>query len=109
MAHQRRVAKKINEKEAEALMVVATRETVRTLIAMPKGFIFLILMQMTRETSPSRPNDIRVEAFHMHDLPREDLALCKSMTEPLESTPIPTHKLNRPETQVTIWRWIGFM
>ena len=41
-AHQLRMTKKINEKEAEVLMVVATRETVSTLITMAKGFIFLI-------------------------------------------------------------------
>jgi hypothetical protein len=109
MAHQHRVAKKINEKEAEALMVVAARETVHPLITMPKWFISLTVMQTTRETTPSRPNDIRAEAFHEHDLPRGDHALCRTMTEPIESTPIPAHKLNRSETQVTIWRWIGFL
>jgi hypothetical protein len=109
MARQRRVAKKINEKEAEALMVVAARETVRTLINMPKAFISLTVMQMMRETTPSRPNDIRAEAFHEHDLLQEDPVLCRSMTDPLESTPIPAHKLNRSEIQVIIWRWIGFL
>jgi len=98
MAHQRRVAKKTNEKEAP--------EKVRNLIAMPKRFISLIVTQTTRETAPNLPNDMFAEVFHAHDLPREGPVLC--MTEPLESKPIPTHKLNSPEIQVTIWRWIRF-
>jgi hypothetical protein len=107
MAHKHRVAKKTNEKEAEALMVVAAQETVRTLIALPKRFISLIVTQTMRETAPNLPNDMCVEAFHAHDLLRKVPALCKSMTEPLENTSIPAHKPNSPKIQETIWRWIG--